>query len=167
MLLVLSWLSAEAKNEPYAALSNNNKTLTFYYDEYKNSRGGMDLGPFNKGTDRGWKDQCSTITTVVFDKSFAGYTELTSTACWFYECSVLKTITGIEHLNTSNVTNMDQMFRGCESLTSLDVSNFNTAKVTNMRLMFNYCFGLTSLDVSNFNTSNVTTMLACSVTVLA
>ena len=33
MLLALSWLGAEAKNEPYAALSNNNKTLTFYYDE--------------------------------------------------------------------------------------------------------------------------------------
>ena len=158
MLLVLSWLSAEAKNEPYAALSNNNKTLTFYYDEYKTSRGGMDLGPFNKGTDRGWNDQSLTITTVVFDESFSDYTELTSTAFWFCECSVLTAITGIEHLNTANVTNMDHMFSGCEALTSLDVTHFNTAKVTNMRLMFYGCSGLTSLDVSNFNSSNVTTM---------
>ena len=73
MLLVLSWLGAAAENEPYAALSNNNKTLTFYYDEYKNSRGGMDLGSFNLDSDRGWNDQRLTITTVVFDKSFAGY----------------------------------------------------------------------------------------------
>ena len=158
MLLVLGWLGAEAKNEPYAALSNNNKTLTFYYDEYKTSRGGMDLGPFNKGTDRGWNDQSLTITTVVFDESFSDYTELTSTAFWFCECSVLTAITGIEHLNTANVTNMDHMFSGCEALTSLDVTHFNTAKVTNMRLMFYGCSGLTSLDVSNFNSSNVTTM---------
>ena len=158
MLLVLGWLGAEAKNEPYAALSEDNTTLTFYYDEYKTSRGGMDLGPFNKGTDRGWKDQCSTITTVVFDKSFAGYTELTSTAFWFCECSVLTAITGIEHLNTANVTNMKAMFDTCKTLTSLDVSNFNTAKVTDMSSMFSNCSGLTSLDVSNFNTANVENM---------
>ena len=158
MLLVLGWLGAEAKNEPYAALSEDNTTLTFYYDEYKNSRGGMDIGPFKSKTDRGWNDQRSTITTVVFDELFVGYTELTSTAYWFYECSVLTTITGIEHLNTANVTDMKAMFHTCESLTSLDVSNFNTAKVTNMSYMFDRCYKLTDLDVTHFNTSKVTNM---------
>ena len=158
MLLVLGWLGAEAKNEPYAALSNNNKTLTFYYDEYKNSRGGMDLGPFKKGIDRGWNDQSLTITTVVFDKSFAGYKELTSTAYWFCYCDALTTITGIEHLNTANVTDMSYMFEKCHTLTSLDVSHFNTDNVTNMRNMFMDCPDLASLDVSHFNTTNVTDM---------
>ena len=60
--------------------------------------------------------------------------------------------------DTSNVTNMASMFEGCESLTSLDVSNFDTSNVTDMSNMFNYCNGLTSLDVSNFNTSSVTNM---------
>ena len=50
------------------------------------------------------------------------------------------------------------MFRGCKSLTSLDVSKFNTSKVTDMSYMFSECKSLTSLDVSNFNTSNVTDM---------
>ena len=33
--------------EPYAALSNNNTVLTFYYDDQKDARGGMDVGPFD------------------------------------------------------------------------------------------------------------------------
>ena len=60
--------------------------------------------------------------------------------------------------NTSNVTDVSNMFSFCESLTSLDVSNFNTSHVTNMNSMFNYCRSITSLDVSNFNTSLVTNM---------
>ena len=55
--------------------------------------------------------------------------------------------------NTSNVTNMNNMFQFCNSLTSLDVSNFNTSNVTNMDSMFNNCTSITSLDVSRFNTN--------------
>ena len=62
------------------------------------------------------------------------------------------------NFNTSNVTNMNQMFYGCSSLTSLDLSNFNASKVTTMRYMFNTCSSLTNLDLSNFNTSKVTDM---------
>ena len=60
--------------------------------------------------------------------------------------------------NTSNVTSMVNMFRGCSSLNSLDLSGWDTSKVTNMSYMFLLCSNLTSLDVSNFNTSNVTDM---------
>ena len=61
-------------------------------------------------------------------------------------------------LDTSQVTNMSDMFRWCSSLTSLDVSKFDTSKVTDMRRMFSECRSLTSLDVSKFDTSNVTSM---------
>jgi surface protein len=64
----------------------------------------------------------------------------------------------VDKLNTSNVTTMSDMFRGCNKLTSLDLSNFNTAKVTNMSSMFYGCESLTSLDVSVFDTTNVTDM---------
>ena len=57
--------------------------------------------------------------------------------------------------DTSNVTDMGNMFNGCSLLTSLDVSNFDTSNVTNMGQMFGGCSSLTSLDVSNFNTSKV------------
>jgi surface protein len=69
-------------------------------------------------------------------------------------------VCNIENFNTQNVTNMQYMFRGCGSLTSLDLSSFNTQNVTNMRQMFDSCRFLTSLDVSNFNTQNVTNMRA-------
>ena len=61
--------------------------------------------------------------------------------------------------NTSNVTDMTNMFSTCRGLTSLDVSNFNTSNVTNMNGMFGSCTSLTSLDLSNFDTSKVTSMI--------
>ena len=61
--------------------------------------------------------------------------------------------------NTSNLTRMNWMFKGCSGLTSLDVSSFDTSKVTDMDGMFGRCISLTSLDVSNFVTSNVTSMI--------
>ena len=72
----------------------------------------------------------------------------------------LKTIQGLENLDTSQVTNMSAMFYYCESLTNLDVSHFNTSHVTNMSAMFEFCENLTNLDVSHFNTSQVTNMSA-------
>ena len=97
-----------------------------------------------------------TIVHIVFDKSFRTYTP-TSLNRFFYNLTKLKTITGLEYLNTENVTDMGYMFYGCSALTSLDVTHFNTAKVTNMSYMFSMC-KLTSLDVSKFNTVNVTNM---------
>ena len=58
----------------------------------------------------------------------------------------------------SGVTDMSFLFKNCQNLTTLDVSNFDTSKVTNMMYLFNYCRNLTTLDLSNFNTSNVTDM---------
>ena len=60
--------------------------------------------------------------------------------------------------NTSNVTNMAQMFEDCSSLTSLDVSSFDTSNVTDMGMMFEDCIGLSSLDLSGWDTRNVTFM---------
>ena len=71
-----------------------------------------------------------------------------------YKGSVLT----LKGLDTSNVTNMGDMFSGCSNLTSLDVSKFNTSNVTDINSMFYNCSGLTSLNVSKFNTSKVTNM---------
>ena len=75
----------------------------------------------------------------------------------FFGCKSLTSI-DVSNWDTSNVTDMRSMFNSCSSLTSLDVSNFDTSNVTDMRSMFNSCSSLTSLDVSNFDTSNVTDM---------
>ena len=70
----------------------------------------------------------------------------------------LKTIKGLENLDTSQVTDMSEMFDECENLPSLDLSHFDTSQVTNMSWMFEGCWGLTNLDVSHFDTSQVTNM---------
>ena len=98
-----------------------------------------------------------TIVHIVFDKSFSTYTP-TSLSRFFKDLTKLETITGLEYLNTKNVTDMRYMFFNCSSLTSLDVTHFNTANVTDMSYMFFSCSSLTSLDVTKFNTVNVTNM---------
>jgi surface protein len=65
----------------------------------------------------------------------------------------------VSNLDTSNVTDMKNMFYNCRALTSLDVSNFNTSKVKNMSYMFGFCNLLALLEgLNNFNTNNVTDM---------
>ena len=144
--------------EAYAVLSENNTVLTFYYDTNKADRSGMDIGPFSSTSTKGWDSSLSSITTVVFDESFANNTTLTSTSHWFAGCSNLSTITGIENLKTDSVTDMMRMFDGCSSFTTLTLSELNTSKVTNMSYMFRDCSNLTNLDLSTFNTENVTDM---------
>ena len=148
--------NASAMAEAYAVLSDSSTVLTFYYDDQKEARGGMSVGPFNASDYQTWYAERRSITTVVFDESFANCTTLTSTAYWFYECSNLTSITNIEFLKTDNVTNMSEMFSNCSGLTSLDVSNFKTDNVTDMSYMFSGCWNITRLDVSGFNTEHVT-----------
>ena len=95
------------------------------------------------------------IKNVIFNKSFNTYA-LTSLNDFFGGCSGLEKITGLDNLNTANVTDMEYMFRECKNLSSLDLSKFNTANVTNMSFMFYGCNKLSSLTLSeSFNTANV------------
>ena len=59
--------------------------------------------------------------------------------------SNLKTIQGLENLDTSQVTDMSYMFFTCSDLPSLDVSHFDTSKVTDMTYMFTDSQDLPSL----------------------
>lgn len=179
MLIVMmcTATSAWAEKEAYVVLTYNDdpevelsgmdpgmtnfyqaQTLTFYYDEEKSSRG---WNTYSVNTDYpGWTqatNYAAPITRVVFDPSFADY-QPTTCYHWFFQCMNLHTITGIEYLNTSLVTNMEGMFYDCEKLTTIDLSHFNTSSVTNMEDMFYMCKKFTTLDLSYFNTSNVTTM---------
>lgn len=97
------------------------------------------------------------ITTVVFDSSFSDYRPQ-DLNFWFNDCSNLTKIEGIEYLNTSEVTEMRDVFCGCESLEELDLSHFDTSKVTTMSAMFAGCTSMKTFDLSHFNTSNLTIM---------
>ena len=137
---------------------DGNTAIEFRYDNEKAARGGMDIGPFDSGSDRPWSTYAEGIYSVIFDESFANCTSITSTAFWFSEFMHLEYIGGLEYLNTSNVTDMEEMFFGCKELQELNVSNFRTGSVTNMSSMFNTCTALRNIDVTNFNTSSVTNM---------
>ena len=152
------YLTDISGEKPYALLSENNTVLTFYYDDQKEARGGMSVGPFTNSGSREWEDNVTTITSVKFDPSFADCRTITSTARWFDGCSNLTEISGISYLHTENVTSMRRMFKDCSSLTGIDLSHFNTENVTKMDYMFDGCSGLNKLDVSGFNTGNVTEM---------
>ena len=103
-----------------------------------------------------FKYDCQNIKNIVINESFKTFTP-TTLSRFFGGLVKLETITGLEYLNTANVTDMSLLFNNCQKLTSLDVTHFNTAKVTNMYRMFNAC-GLISLDLSNFNTATVENM---------
>ena len=97
------------------------------------------------------------IKNIVFDESFKTYAP-TSLEHFFAGCSTLETISGLEYLNTANITDMSRMFEACSALKSLDLTKFDTKNVSNMYFMFNNCPNLTSLDLTNFNTKNVKNM---------
>ncbi len=157
LLVTMTACMAAWAAEPYAVYTQSSNTLTFYYGTKPSGAFGLNSGInypewYNYGT-------YAAVERVVFDPSFA-QARPTTTAYWFYEMENLTSITGLNYLNTSEVTNMLGMFWDCKNLTSLDLSSFNTANVTDMRFMFNKCENLTSLDVSSFNTANVINMLA-------
>lgn len=81
---------------------------------------------------------------------FANYTNQAS--------DYVSEINGLDHLDTSQVTDMSDMFFGDSNLTSLDLSSFDTSNVTNMSGMLCRVSGLTSLNLSNLDTSKVTNM---------
>ncbi len=151
------------KNAPvaYACYSPSNTTLTFYCDSQRSSRPGTTYD-LNTGENYpGWYTDGTNadVTQVVFDPSFSDALPV-STHAWFRDMRILTSITNIENLNTSSVTNMGRMFMNCNYLTSIDVSHFDTNNVTNMQNMFFNCYRLTDIDLSKFNTSLVTNMRA-------
>ena len=95
--------------------------------------------------------------TSITGMNYLNTSEVTRMSYMFYNCKKLTSI-DLSHFDTRKVIFMNDMFCLCENLTSLNVSSFNTANVTHMAWMFADCFKLTSLDLSNFNTSKVENM---------
>ncbi|MDR3189792.1 MAG: DUF285 domain-containing protein [Lactobacillaceae bacterium] len=73
----------------------------------------------------------------------------------FNDLGELREMKGVQYLDTSNVTDMGQMFKDDFRLTTLDLSSLNTANVESMYEMFAGCSSLTSLDFSGFDTSEM------------
>lgn len=143
----------------YAVYDSDSQTLTFYYDDQKETYGDNAYYMNEENVCPGWIDYSNpgTIQKVVFTSSFQN-ARPTSTYDWFYNQPSLTEIVGIKYLNTSEVENMDEMFFMCSGLETIALNKFDTGNVKTMRLMFGGCSSLTTLDLSSFNTTNVTDM---------
>lgn len=75
----------------------------------------------------------------------------------FINCNSLKELQGIENWNTKKVTNMIAMFCNCYNLKQITLTTWDTSSVMKMGEMFYYCKNLTDITL-DFNTANVTEM---------
>ena len=160
-LMLLMGAAGTRAAEAYAYYEYDDSSLNFSYDNnksYYSKSSDYVVFSLNTGTNTpAWHSMASSIELVYFNSSFASY-KPTSCYKWFSGMSNLEEMNGMSNLNTSNVTNMMEMFKDCSKLTSLSLSSFNTGNVTNMRSMFENCKKLTSLNLSSFNTAKVTNM---------
>lgn len=156
--------SADAQN--YAVFDQGTYTLTFLYGPLPEGTAGTDYyvgfdtttRPYAGDGDRPWCPKKTSIKHVVFDDSVAGHLKPWNTAWWFGQFYSLEDVLGLANLDTSNVTDMMEMFSADSSLVTLVLpASFDTSNVTSMRGMFHACAKLKDPDLTGFNSSKVTT----------
>ena len=95
---------------------------------------------------------CDSATSLnLSDFDTSNVTEMWEMFCY---CCSLETIIGIENWNTGKVTDLTYTFMCCESLTTLNLSGWNTSEITLLDGMFSDCTYLEELDISNWDLSN-------------
>ena len=99
---------------------------------------------------------CTSLETL--DLSSFNTEKVTNMSEMFVGSTNLRTINLPKGFIGSNVTDLNGMFRGCASLTELDLSGSNAEKVKDMCKMFYGCVALSNLNLSGFKTGSVTDM---------
>ena len=163
LLGVLAVLNIRAA-EVYTHFDPETGVLMYYYDDLRTSRGGTNE-LYNPNSYR-FGTYYQDVKKAVIHSSMKN-APLTSTRYMFNGSTNggsgralvnLKSIEGLENLNTTNVTDMYGMFYYCAALETLDLSSFNVSKVTDMRMMFAYCFNLETIYCNtDWSTSSVLT----------
>ncbi len=100
-----------------------------------------------------WKDikdkiKTVTISQVISTGEMSGNIHPTSMAYWFSGCGNLEKVSywGAE-IDTSLVTDMRDLFRGCAKLKTIDLYGWDTSRVTDMTGMFSGCSSLEKITV--------------------
>ena len=121
LALLLGVAGANAK-EAYAYYMESDHSLNFCYDDSKASRSqsypvySLNINSY----DPEWLSIADKIEELYFYSSFADYRP-TSCYRWAFQMTNLTRVRNIQYLNTSNVTNMEDMFCYCYSLTTLNL----------------------------------------------
>lgn len=84
-----------------------------------------------------------------------GYIVITTASHLFDGFTNLEEVDFGSCIDTSELWDMGDMFNGCTSLKSVDMSCFNTSKVEYMVNMFSGCSSITSANLSSFDVSKV------------
>lgn len=100
----------------------------------------------------------TSLRTIKLPKGFIG-SNVTDLNGMFRGCASLTEL-DLSGSNAEKVKNMFSMFYGCVALSNLNLSGFKTGSLTDMRYLFTSCQSLESLDLSGFNTENVTSMVS-------
>ena len=160
---------------PYAAWCQDNQMLYFFTSDevltwnqiYECLGAAVGVKPnlYHVAMDRvtatgrnapGWNTYAASITAVNVEESFQKVRP-TSMYQWFWNCTNLATVKGMENLNTSQVTTMRALFSQCAPLTHLDLSAFDTHNVTETVNMFYNCSALKSVKIGElWDMSSVT-----------
>ena len=103
-------------------------------------------------------ENCPGLETIDLSKMKIGKGKLTNLSQMFMGCYNLKQLVLPDSIDTSAVTDMQNMFYACSSLTELNLKNVTTDSLQNMNHMFAKCSKLKKLDLSSFYTKSVINM---------
>lgn len=103
-------------------------------------------------------DGATNLRSIKLPKGFIG-SSVTDLNGMFRGCASLTEL-DLSGSNAEKVKNMGNMFYGCVALSNLNLSGFKTGSLTDMQYLFSSCQSLESLDLSGFNTENVTSMVS-------
>lgn len=135
----------------------------------------IDLNKLDCALNTGFFDGCSAL-QVIPQMDYSNWTNFTQ---MFRDCSSLTDVGSIDCTSstclgqmfwrctklpynplvnvTNNLTSLDYLFAGCNSLSTLgDISNWNVSGVTDFDDIFENCQQLTTIDISNWDMSNAT-----------
>ncbi|MBC6356963.1 BspA family leucine-rich repeat surface protein [Lactobacillus helsingborgensis] len=99
-------------------------------------------------------ENCPGLETIDLSKMKIGKGKLTNLSQMFMGCYSLKQLVLPDSIDTSAVTDMQNMFYACSSLTELNLKNVTTDSLQNMNHMFAKCSNLKKLDLSSFYTKS-------------
>ncbi len=125
----------------YAVFTDEDKTVTFYYDRKIKERNGVE--------DREWaKDEYAgtraKVEKAVFDQSVNNY-NCQTLSDWFNGFSHLASIEHLEYFDTKYLKDVSQMFLGCSALEEVDISSFRFDDLENASEMFKDCPSLKTI----------------------
>lgn len=148
--------AATAKAADYkAGYNNSTKTLTLYDSDVYNGRFDQTFSVLESNYHtEGYEYNGLRISSeirgdvkkVVFHASFKT-AQFNDISAWFQSMFALESFEGLENFDMSKAAYAVGSFKGCRSLTSLDLSNKDMSNLENAEEMFLYCSELKSLKM--------------------